>query len=286
MTDPAAVDLHTHSVFSDGTLTPQALAHRAAARGVRLWALTDHDDTAGCAEAAQAAHGAGIDFLAGVEISVTFAGETVHIVGLGVDPDHPPLAEGLRAIRALRATRAQAMGDELARLGWRDAYAGALALAGSAHRITRTHFARHLVASGRFPAMRDVFKRVLGDGKPGHVAQAWAPLSDALGWIHGAGGQAVVVHPARYRLSPNAEWALFHDFAGHGGNAVEVASASHWPEEVARYAEIAEEFGLTASRGSDFHDPLESRVDLGGGPALPAGCAPVWPALAERVQRA
>ena len=279
-------DLHCHSTVSDGTLSPSALAQRAAERGVTLWALTDHDEVSGQAEAAQAAQACGMAYLSGVEVSVSFAGTTVHIVGLGVDPDNAALRDGLRQTRGGREQRARDMAAELAKVGIANAYEGALQYVGNPELISRAHFARHLVSIGKAKDMPDVFKRYLAEGKPGFVPHRWASLRDALSWIHGAQGVAVVAHPARYGFTPTEEYALFTEFKAHGGRGVEVVTGSHSPAEFATYADIAREFDLLASRGSDFHGPEDSRIDLGGLPDLPSGLTPVWEALQARIQPA
>lgn len=278
-------DLHCHSTVSDGTLSPQALAQRAAQRGVQLWALTDHDEVGGQAEAAAAARENGIDYLTGVEVSVTFAGTTVHIVGLGFDTEHPALREGLSSTRGGRDQRAQDIAAELAKVGIPDAYAGALKYVGNPELISRAHFARYIVELGKAKDLGDVFKRYLADGKPGFVPHRWARLGDAVRWITEAGGLAVVAHPARYGFTPTEEFALFSEFKAHGGRGVEVVTGSHSVPEYAIYADIAREFDLLASRGSDFHGPEESRLDLGELPDLPSGLTPVWEHLAPRIQR-
>jgi predicted metal-dependent phosphoesterase TrpH len=279
-------DLHSHSDVSDGTLSPEALAERAHAQGVELWALTDHDELGGVARAREAALDLGMGFLAGCEISVTFAGESVHIVGLGVDPEDEALVAGLQAIRSGRRERAERMSQALAAVGIRGAFEGALRYVGNPELISRTHFARWLVEAGYFAETHEVFRHYLAAGKPGHVPHHWAGLGDAVRWITGAGGVAVIAHPARYRFSPTAEYALFGEFVAHGGQAVEVVTGSHTVAEQLQYADTALEFELLASRGSDFHSPDESRVDLGALPDLPGRLTPVWQALAGRVQRA
>ncbi len=278
-------DLHSHSTASDGTLAPGAVAARAAAAGVELWALTDHDELSGQAEAREAALDAGMAYLAGVEISVSFAGETVHIVGLGVDPGDDALRAGLLATRGGRHERARQMAAGLAAVGIAGAYEGALRHVGNPELVSRTHFARFLVESGHCADTHDVFRRYLTEGKPGYVPHQWARLGDAVRWITGAGGVAVIAHPARYRFGPSAEYALFSEFVAHGGRAVEVMTGSHSEAERQRYAGTAREFGLLASRGSDFHDPDESRTALGALPDLPGTLQPVWLALQQRVQR-
>jgi len=276
-------DLHCHSVVSDGTLTPEALAQRAAANGVELWSLTDHDEVGGQAVAASAAAAHGMRYLSGTEISVTFAGHTVHIVGLGFDADDAALREGLYSTRGGRGARAREISDELAKVGIRDAYEGALRYVGNPELISRTHFARFLVESGFCRDTYEVFRRYLAEGKPGYVPHRWASLRDALRWIHEAGGVSVIAHPARYGLSANEEWALFTEFKAHGGHAVEVVTGSHSAAEALRYAETAQEFGLAASRGSDFHSPQESRTDLGQLPYLPGHLTPVWELVSHRI---
>ncbi len=277
-------DLHCHSVVSDGTLTPEVLAERAAANGVELWALTDHDEVGGQHRAAAAAAGVGLKYLTGTEISVTFAGETVHIVGLGFDPDDQRLRDGLRATRGGRGSRAQEIADGLAQVGIPGAYEGALRYVGNPELISRTHFARFLVDAGVCKDTSEVFRRYLTEGKPGFVPHRWAALRDAVGWIVQAGGAAVIAHPARYKFTANEEYALFTEFKAHGGTGVEVVTGSHTAAEAVKYAGMAREFGLAASRGSDFHSPDESHTDLGKLPWLPGELTPVWELLAERIQ--
>jgi len=277
-------DLHCHSVVSDGTLTPEALAERAKANGVELWALTDHDEIDGQARALAAARAQGMPYLTGTEISVTFANQTVHIVGLGFDASNTALSEGLRRTRGGRRERAMEMSDDLARVGIHGAYEGALKYVGNPELISRTHFARYLVESGVCQETAEVFRKYLTEGKPGYVPHRWARLQDAVQWITDAGGMAVIAHPARYGFTPNEEYALFSEFKTHGGRGVEVVTGSHSSQEAVRYAETALEFGLAASRGSDFHSPTESRIDLGTLPRLPGQLTPVWELLADRIQ--
>lgn len=276
-------DLHCHSSVSDGTLAADALAARAKANGVELWALTDHDELGGQDAARTTARAIGLPYLSGVEISVTFADTTVHIVGLGIDSDDATLRQGLAATRGGREARAREMASELAKVGIDGAFEGALTYVGNPDLISRTHFARHLVESGVCSDTQEVFRRFLIEGKPGFVPHRWATLKDAVTWIVDAGGIAVIAHPARYKFSPNEEFALFSEFKAHGGRGVEVVTGSHTAAEAARYADTAREFDLLASRGSDFHSPGESRIDLGGLPPLPVGLKPVWDALTERI---
>ena len=286
MTFPLNADLHCHSTTSDGTLTPEQLAARAAANGVDLWALTDHDEVGGQQQALEAARAQGMKYLTGVEISVTFADVTVHIVGLGFDHTDPRMAEGLADTRDGRGPRARAMAEQLAQVGIHGAYEGALKYVGNPRLISRTHFARFLVDSGVCRDTSEVFRKFLTEGKPGYVPHRWAKLGDAVKWITQSGGVAVIAHPARYKFTPNEEYALFSEFKQHGGQGVEVVTGSHTAAEAVRYADMAREFGLAASRGSDFHSPDESHTDLGALPLLPGTLTPVWELLAERVHPA
>lgn len=278
-------DLHCHSAVSDGTLQPETLAQRAKANGVELWALTDHDEIGGQQRARDAALALGLPYLTGTEISVTFLDTTVHIVGLGFDPDDAQLKAGLVSTRGGRRERAREMAEGLAKVGIRGSFEGALAYAGNPDLIARTHFARYLVETGVCSDTSEVFRKYLTEGKPGFVPHRWASLADAVRWIREAGGVAVIAHPARYRFTANEEHALFTEFIGHGGRGVEVVTGSHSSAEAARYADVALEYGLLASRGSDFHGPGESHTDLGALPALPAKLTPVWDALQDRILR-
>ncbi|WP_457443546.1 3',5'-nucleoside bisphosphate phosphatase [Roseateles sp. P5_E4] len=278
-------DLHCHSVISDGTLTPEALAERAKAGGVALWSLTDHDEIGGQTRAIAAARANGLAYLTGTEISVSFAGRVVHIVGLGFDHEAPEIIEGLRATRGGREPRAREMAAGLAEVGIHGAFEGALKYVGNPDLISRTHFARFLVEAGHCSDIPEVFRRFLTEGKPGFVPHKWAALKDAVGWITRAGGVAVIAHPGRYGFTPTEEYALITEFMAHGGRGIEVVTGSHTPAEFVQYADTAIEFGLLASRGSDFHCPEESRIDLGTLPALQGRLTPVWAELADRIHQ-
>lgn len=277
-------DLHCHSVVSDGTLTPEDLARRAHGNGVELWSLTDHDEVGGQQRAADAAQALGMKYLTGTEISVTFIGKTVHIVGLGFNAEDANLREGLLRTRGGRGQRAQEMAASLAQIGIRGAYEGALKYAGNHELISRTHFARFLVEVGACKDTNEVFRKYLTEGKPGFVEHRWATLRDAVSWIRQAGGVAVIAHPARYGFTANEEYALFTEFKLHGGQGVEVVTGSHTTAEYQTYANMAREFELAASRGSDFHSPDESHTELGTLPFLPGNLTPVWELLADRIQ--
>jgi predicted metal-dependent phosphoesterase TrpH len=268
-------DLHAHSTASDGTLSPAELMRRAAAAGVHTMALTDHDTLTGLDEATTAAASLGMGFIPGVEISVTWQHLTVHIVGLGVNRADRQLRDGLDGLVAYRDWRAEEIGRRLAKAGISGAFEGAKALS-NGRLISRTHFARFLVQQGHAAAVSDVFKKFLVNGKPGYVSGQWAELEQALGWIQGAGGQAVIAHPARYNMTRTKLRRLIGEFRELGGAAIEVVSGSHSKDEYFTMARHAADFGLAASAGSDYHGPENPWVELGRLPDLPPGCRPIW----------
>lgn len=272
-------DLHCHSHFSDGTLSPSALAQMAVEQGVDLWALTDHDSVDGLAEAQQAAQALGLAWVSGVEVSVQFLGETIHIVGLGIDTQHPGLLALLAANRHCRIPRAQAMAAQLEAVGIAGAYDGAMRYCQAPELLSRTHFGRFLVESGHCANVAEVFRHYLTEGKPGYMPPAWASLADGVTAIGAAGGLAVLAHPARYKLDALQMDALFDAFTQAGGRGLEVSTSAHHPHEISHYAQQAQQRGLLASCGSDFHSPEESRWRLGELPPMPAGLVPVWSAL-------
>jgi predicted metal-dependent phosphoesterase TrpH len=274
-------DLHCHSNISDGTLTPADLVNRAAGRGVKVMALTDHDDMDGLDEGRVTAAQHGMTFINGVEVSVSWRAHTLHIVGLGINPHYPPLVEGLRSVRSGRGERARKMSDALAKAGISGVLEGAYHFAENPNMIGRTHFARYLVEAGHCKDVKSVFNRYLVKGKPGYVPHQWATLQDAINWIHGSGGVAVLAHPGRYMtgrsgMGKKTMHELLTEFVELGGQALEVVTGSHTPEQYAEFARYAEEFNLMASCGSDFHGPGESYRDMGRLPDFPLGCRPVW----------
>jgi len=268
-------DLHTHSTASDGTLTPPELIALAAAKGVDVLALTDHDTLEGLASARTAADAAGLILAPSVEISVTWGGRTIHIIGLGIDPRDRTLHDGLAALSAYRHRRAEEIDRRLAREGIEGALEGARAYS-NRRLIGRTHFARFLVQRGYASNEREVFKRYLVKGKPGHVAGDWASLEAAVGWIRGAGGQAVIAHPGRYRFTRAKLLRLIGQFRELGGVGIEVVSGSHTRDEHLLFARYAQENRLLASVGSDFHRPGNPWARLGGTAPLPSFCTPIW----------
>ena len=269
-------DLHCHSVVSDGTLTPEALACRAHANGVQVWSLTDHDEVGGQERAKKAAEDLGMKYISGVEISVTWSSQTVHIVGLGIDYTNAALIEGLYQTRNGRSKRAQEIAAQLDQIGIKNAYEGALQFVGNPELISRTHFARFLVDSGVCKDTNEVFANYLIEGKPGYVGHEWANLTDAVNWITQAGGIAVIAHPGRYNYTSLQLNELYGQFKDMGGRGIEVVTGSHTKDEYKTFAKVALQHGFLASRGSDFHSPTESHVDLGTLPDLPSQLQPVW----------
>ena len=273
---PANFDFHCHSAVSDGLLPPQEVARRAAANGVDLWALTDHDDLGGLEIARETAEEAGMAFVPGVEISIEWKGVPIHIVGLGFDPLHPGLSGGLDELRLGRIERAKRMGDAMAAIGIPGVYEGALCFATNPSLISRAHFARYLVSIGIARDVPGVFQHYLTPGKPGYVDHRWATLQDAIGWITAAGGVPVVAHPGRYKMSGAQMRQFLDDFKDTGGQGIEVTCGSHSTDHVMHFARLARHYAFHASRGSDFHGPEESYVDLGKLPQLPEDLKPVW----------
>lgn len=269
-------DLHSHSTCSDGLLSPADLVERAVQRGVDVLALTDHDEIKGLAEARNAAAQWGLRLIDGVEISVLWEEVTLHIVGLNIDTGYVPLVDGLAAIRIGRELRAQRMAESLAATGIEGALEGARRYAKNPELVSRSHFARYLVEAGHARDTNAVFRHYLTPGKPGYVPHQWATLAEAVQWIGGGGGTAVLAHPGRYDLGEAKCERLLGEFVAMGGAAVEVVTGSHTPSEFVTWARHARNFGLLASAGSDFHGPGEGYRDIGNVPALPSGCEPVW----------
>ena len=268
-------DLHSHSLASDGTLSPSELVQYASTAGVDVLALTDHDDTSGLREASEAARINGLHLIPGVEISVTWNKQTVHVVGLRIDPESSPLLQGLEKSREFRNWRAEEIGRRLAKHGIEGAFAAASRLA-KGRIISRTHFAQFLSNEGHAKSVRDVFKHFLKPRKPGYVPGEWATLEEALGWIHSAGGQAVIAHPARYTMTASKRRKLFGEFVELGGEGLEVVSGSHSRGDCLAMAQYAKQFGLLASSGSDYHGPENPWIALGRLPPLPKSCQPIW----------
>jgi len=268
--------LHCHSTFSDGVLTPIEVARRAHANGVQLWALTDHDELSGLGSARETALEAGMQFVTGVEVSVTWAGQTVHILGLDIDVTNKALNDGLARLRTARVERAQVVAGRFEAIGISGSYEGALRYAANPSLISRTHFARFLIERGHCKTMQAAFDQYLAENRPANVPMNWSTLEESVQWIVGAAGRAVIAHPGRYSYSAMQFDAFFDQFKQLGGAGIEVVSGSHGPADATRYAEVARRYGFLASCGSDFHSPAESRLDLGSVPPLPTDLRPIW----------
>jgi len=273
--DAPRYDLHSHSTASDGSYPPAELVRQAALAGIDVLALTDHDSTAGVAEAWRAAAEAGIRLIPAVEVSTTWQNKTFHVVGLSIDPDHAGLKAGLAGLREIRDQRAVEIGRRLAKYGVPGVFEAVAAKAGGGM-ITRTHFAQHLAELRLARDAGDAFARYLAHGKPGHVSTRWADLGEAIAWINAAGGRAVLAHPRRYKLTGSWLQRLLTEFRAMGGAGLEVASGTAPPGDVQASAELARRLGLLGSIGSDFHGPDYGWPKLGRLPPLPAGVRPVW----------
>ena len=269
------IDLHCHSTVSDGVLTPTELVDYAAEKGIRVLALTDHDDLAGLAVARDIAEKHGMRFINGVEISVTWRRRTLHIVGLKINPEYAPLVEGLANIRAGRHTRAVGIAQALEKVGIHGALEGAYEYSKGGI-ISRTHFARFLIEKGYAKDTKAVFKHYLVKGKPGYIEHQWASLEDAMAWIIGSGGVAVIAHPGRYDLGRVTMLELMHEFRALGGSAIEVVTGSHTVDQYQEFAKMAKSFDLASSMGSDYHGKGQAYIDMGRLPSLPSNCLPVW----------
>jgi len=269
------VDLHTHTSASDGRLTPRALVQLAHDCGITTLAITDHDTTAGLLEARHQAQQLDLRLIAGIELSVSWSQTVIHIVGLNINPESLSLVQGTAELRERRELRAQKIGDSLAKIGFKQAYAGAKMLAGEAT-ITRSHFAQYLVDQGCAKEVSKIFKHYLVRGKPGYVATQWASLEDAVSWIAEAGGIAVIAHPHRYKIGSQMFQNLLNDFRQCGGQAIEVVSGSSTPKDTNKFCRLAQRFNLFVSVGSDYHGPHQNWNGLGQLSSLPDYVEPVW----------
>lgn len=268
-------DCHSHSIASDGALSPTQLVERAKSQGVTHLALTDHDTTAGLKEAQTAAEHARINLIPGIEISTTWNQRCFHIVGLNINPEDARLAEGSNRIRQIRCDRAEKMALKLEKNRIPGALAAVQKAAGKGM-ITRTHFADFLLSQNHVSSQQEAFDRYLGNGKPAFVATTWADLDEAIGWIKGAGGIAVIAHPMRYKLTASWMKRFLTAFKEFGGQAIEVVAGRNNPDEIRLSADYALRFDLAGSVGSDFHNPSNTWIELGRLPPLPQKIKPAW----------
>ncbi|CAB1274732.1 PHP domain-containing protein [Candidatus Nitrosacidococcus tergens] len=269
-------DLHTHSTESDGTLSPSQLIEHAVHQGVNTLALTDHDCTAGLAEAQITAQNLGLNLINGVEISVTWHEHTIHVLGLNIDRKNSQLQTGLSALRSYRNERGHKISDHLEQSGIIGALEGALRYT-QGNTLSRTHFARFLLEQGYGKSIQDIFNHYLVRGKPGYVSDHWASLEQALTWIHEAGGVSVVAHPARYKLTRPQLIQFLEEFKGQGGMGLEVISGSQPLDSTDFLVTMANQLKLLGSCGSDYHGVQNTKkIDLGRIPPFPKNCQPVW----------
>lgn len=270
--------MHSHTHFSDGILSPEALVARAEEQGVAVLAITDHDTIAGLEIAHKAATECGITLINGIEFSSQWGKGGVHIVGLGVDVHSHALRDAVKFQDHARINRALAIAERLAKAGFPDALSGAQVFAGEAT-LGRPHFAQYLVSIGAVKNINAAFKKYLAAGKPADVKYQWPLMPQVIAWIHAAGGRAVLAHPAKYELTRTKMCALIADFAQAGGDAVEVVSGIQAAGMTDDLAKIVNARGLYASCGSDFHMPNQPWQELGRFTPLPPSVKPVWELL-------
>jgi len=271
-------DLHCHSTASDGALTPAEVVQRAAEFGVTALALTDHDTTAGLAEAQQQADSVGLHLIPGIELSCNWQNKCLHVVGLGIDPSYAPLANATHLLQSTRLERAEKIAFKLEQKRIPGAMLAVKKAAGEGM-ITRSHFADFLLSQNHVATQQEAFDRYLAKGKSAYVSTTWAELEVAINWITESGGVAVLAHPMRYKLTANWMNRLLAAFKEAGGQGIEVITSRMNPDELRRVADFAKRFDLSGSVGSDFHNPTNPWVELGRLPALPTHIKPVWELL-------
>lgn len=274
-------DLHMHSTASDGVLPPDELMHRAAAAGVEMIALTDHDCIDGLELSRTAALAAGMGWVSGVELSAQWQSRTLHILGYGFDPEDVDFQQALSEVRNGRWRRAEQIADKLAQKNMPGALEGAIEqqrLAGADEDSppARPHFADWLVASGYVSDRAAAFQKWLGAGKLGDIRQHWPTLDTVVGQIRAAGGMAVIAHPWQYGFSRSQLRKLLRAFAEAGGRGIEVVNGKQPVEQVAYLGKLSRELGFLVSCGSDFHNPDSPWMALGQMTALPPECQPLW----------
>ena len=268
-------DLHNHSYFSDGVLSPSEVVWLASDAGCDLFSLTDHDTTKGIVEAKDEAHKLGISLVNGVEISAFWRNSAIHIVGLGIDIDNDELQTGLEFNQNLRKERANKIALGLWRSGIKDALEKAQILSGG-HMLTRTHFAQMLIQEGYCKDMKSVFRRYLSGRKPGGVRVEWKDFEEVIKWIQTAGGKALIAHPFRYRMTHTKIKKMLYDFKNAGGDGLEVVNANSSDKEISLGDQWSEDYNLLASIGSDFHGWPNQRVQIGNLADLPNNSRAIW----------
>ena len=270
------IDLHSHTHYSDGQLSPKELIDRAHNMQVDVLAITDHDTVDGIPEALayQAGQKRAMQILPGVEISTSWHNFDIHILGLHVDHNNELFLQRLAEQSAERDRRALQISDKLAKVGINDVFTEAKNLAGVGQ-VTRAHFARVLVSRQLVNDMEAAFRKYLGKGKKAHVKPQWISMQEAIQWIQDAGGKAVLAHPGHYDLTTKWLKRLVAEFAQVGGDGMEVIHSHLSPEKKKLLTDLALEHHLLASSGSDFHYP-NRWTELGKNLTLPAQMMPIW----------
>jgi len=274
--DKVVYDLHSHTLYSDGTLSPADLVARAKAQGVDYLALTDHDETRGLQEAQNKADEVKLNLIHGVEISVSWDNnQTIHIVGLNIDKNNSVLQKGLAEIRQERIRRAKKIAMKMENSGIENVWELIVEESGF-EALTRTHFARFLLNRGHVKDMQQAFKKWLGRKGRAYVSGHWAAMKDGVDWIVQSGGQAVIAHPVRYGMTNRKLEKLVLDFKDAGGVGLEVVGNCYSQQERAAMASLARRFELLASVGSDFHSPGNPYIELGRNLDLADHIQPIW----------
>jgi predicted metal-dependent phosphoesterase TrpH len=268
------IDLHTHTNASDGALSPSELLERAVAQGVTSLSITDHDSVDAYASLS-GENAEKINLIPGIELSTSWCGRNIHVLGLNIDPYNHDLANGILAQKAARQHRAEKIASRLRKVGIPDLLGKVLQVAGDST-IGRPHFAEILVAEGAVTNLSQAYKKYLGNGKPGDVRQYWASMSEVVDWIRSAGGTAVLAHPGHYKLTNTKMRALGKDFVASGGQSIEVCNGVQSETLTRKLAQLCDDLKLSASCGSDFHNSNNAWSEVGRFSPLPASCNPIW----------
>ena len=269
------IDLHSHSYYSDGFLSPSAVVRMASKVGCDLFSLTDHDTTDGIVEAKLEADRLGLNLVDGVEISAFWRNSAIHILGLGIDIENDMLQTGLEFNQNLRNDRAKKIALGLWRSGIKDALEKTHMISGG-HMLTRTHFAQMLIQEGYCKDMKSVFRRYMTGRKPGSVGVEWKDFGEVIKWIQSAGGKALIAHPFRYRMTHSKIKKMLIDFKEANGDGFEVINSNSSNEEISLGDQWSEDYKLLASIGSDFHGWPNQRVQIGNLADLPNNSRAIW----------
>lgn len=266
-------DLHSHTTFSDGSLSTRDLFQRAVEKGVGTLSITDHDTVDAYLDLPPVFPS--LRLVPGIEFSTQWERNGIHVLGLNIDPNSAAIEEGARFQSDARLERASRIAENLEKKGVTGSLDGARALSRGGY-IGRPHFARYLVECGKVRSVSEAFKKYMGDGKAGDVKQHWAELPRIVEWIREAGGIPVLAHPLKYKLTRSKLKRLLEAFCRVGGRGMEVVSGQQTVQQTSDMARLCEQLGLLASCGSDFHEPGKHWGELGVFAKLPAHVTPVW----------